>query len=110
LDSAVRGSLLHAGGYNVANSCIAPAGTAKHADAKNFFSAGIIGNRQSGFLLDHYLSSSADSLSSVSGSASTCVTRALSLILTSVNLFRLLIGRVSVIVTVSPSLASFFSS
>src|SRR5690606_20894384 len=74
---------------HIADAGIAAAGPAEHADAQHLAGAGVVGDLEAGFLLDH---------------------RARSTTSTTRQRFCLLSGRVSMIRTVSPTRASFSSS
>src|SRR5690606_16157148 len=79
----------------IADACITACGTTQHTDAKHFLGTAIVGHVQPGFLLDHRFG---------------CFYLARSTTSTRRQRFCLLIGRVSMMRTVSPIWASSFSS
>src|SRR5919112_6760165 len=89
LDRPLRGGLLDRRGDDVAHARVAAARAAHHADAQDLAGAGVVGDLETGLVLDHLARSS------------TSVRR---------QRFERLIGRHSTTRTVSPSLALFASS
>src|SRR3954452_3213091 len=81
--------VLHGGDDHVADAGVAARGTPEHADAQDLFGPCVVRNLAPGFLLDHF---------------------ARSRISTTRQRLDLLIGRVSITRTVSPTCASFVSS
>jgi hypothetical protein len=54
--------VFHGGNKHVANGRVASPCASKNSDAQNFFCTGIIGNFESGFLLDHCIYSGINGL------------------------------------------------
>src|SRR5918998_921577 len=90
LDGAARRRLLDRGDDDVAHTGIAPLAAAEDPDRQDASGARVVGDPQSGFLLDHY--------------------SALDTTLASRQRLRAEMGRVSMILTVSPTRASLPSS
>src|SRR5262249_23041033 len=117
LHRAARVGLLDGRHDHIADVRVAATGAAEDADAQNFLGTAVVADEQSGFLLDHAASSSAGlAFVDLTGSSafvavSESSRRAgFSIIRLKRWCLRALIGRVSIISTLSPVAASFFSS